>query len=162
MNNEERWAQIEGFPDYAVSTHGKVANTKHNRLLSLRPNSYGGLRVVLYDENGQRHDRYVHHLVAAAFTTGYIPGTQVRQFDRDKTNNNVFNLRFRGGVRMGNLVRKPPPPNYRRIRIVGTEMVFDNISECADFVRGDTTSIYRVLRGEREMYKGYSFEYEYG
>ena len=94
---DEQWATIDGFPDYAVSNLGRVMSLRYNALLAPRPNSYGHHRVVLYREK-VGHDLYIHHLVAAAFTTGYRPGMQVRHRDMDKGNNEVTNLRFPGSV----------------------------------------------------------------
>lgn len=94
---EEQWAEIEGFPDYAVSNHGKVMSLRFNKLLNPRSNSYGLLRVTLYNDRKAK-EFYVHHLVAAAFIDGYIPGKQVRH-RQENEDNNVYNLRFteRGG-----------------------------------------------------------------
>jgi hypothetical protein len=157
-NREERWAQIEGFPDYAVSSHGRVLSLRYNQELKPRPNSYGGLRVVLYRDK-ERFDCYVHHLVAAAFITEYSPGTQVRHRDDNKNNNNVYNLRFPLGRRMGTLVRNPPNPAIRRLRIVESGLTFRTVEDCARYIGGDPSSIYRVLRGDRLSHKGYTFEY---
>lgn len=158
MNREERWAQIEGFPHYAISSHGRVMSLRYDQELSPRPNSYGSMRVVLY-RDGERHDCYVHHLVAAAFIDEYYPGIRIRHSDEDKSNNEVFNLRFPYGRRMGQLVKNPPVPTTRRVRIVETGMVFRSVEACAGYIGGDPSSIYRVLRGDRKSHKGYSFDY---
>lgn len=159
MNNrEERWAQIDGFPGYAVSSHGRVMNLKFNRELTPRPNSYGGLRVVLYRDR-ERHDRYVHHLVAEAFVTEYRQGIQVKHYDSNKSNNDVYNLRFPRGRRMGQLVRNPPIPQARRVRIIESGLIFRTVEDCARYIEGDASSIYRVLRGDRLSHKGHTFEY---
>lgn len=157
---EEQWAEIEGFPDYAVSNHGQVKSLRFNRMLTPRSNSYGLLRVTLYHEK-QAKEFYVHHLVAAAFIDGYIPGRQVRH-RQDNQDNNVYNLKFAEGVRLGRLVQNPPEPKSRKIQVVETGMVFDTIHDCAAYLKAQTSSIYRVLRGERPHHLGYKFRYVEG
>ena len=153
---DEQWATIDGFPDYAVSNLGRVMSLRYNALLAPRPNSYGHHRVVLYREK-VGYDLYIHHLVAAAFTTGYRPGMQVRHRDMDKGNNEVTNLRFPGRG-LGQLVH-PAAPRARRVQIVETGMIFRTVEDCAGYLGGDSSLIYRVLRGERRSHKGYTFAY---
>ncbi len=157
---EEQWAEIEGYPDYAVSNLGKVMSLRFNRLLTPRSNSYGLLRVTLYHERKAR-EFYVHHLVAAAFIDGYIPGKQVRHREANE-DNNVYNLKFPEGVRLGRLIQNPPGPRYRKIQVIETGMIFDTIHDCAEYLKAQTSSIYRVLRGERPHHLGYTFQYVEG
>lgn len=159
QDSEEVWAAVEEFPDYAVSTHGRVMNVHTHLLLRPRNNSYGYTRVALR-KGGITYDIYVHHLVAKAFITGYRNGVQIRHVE-DNGNNHVANLRFRRGVRLGTLARNPTRAKSRRIRIVETGAVFLSVESCANYIEGDTSSIYRVLRGERISHKGYTFEYHY-
>lgn len=147
---------IEGFPDYAVSNHGRVMSLRFDRILAPRVNSYGHHRVVLYRER-EAFDLYIHHLVAAAFTTGYAPGMQVRHRDNDNGNNYVANLRFPGRG-LGQL-KNPSVPMTRRVRIVELDLVFRSVEDCARYLDGDASSIYRVLRGDRLSHKGYTFDY---
>lgn len=154
---EEQWAEIEGFPDYAVSNHGNVMSLRFNRLLKPRGNSYDLYRVTLYN-NRQAKEFYVHHLVAAAFIDGYIHGKQVRHRG-DKEDNNVYNLKFAENQRLGRLIKNPPKPSFRRILIVETGNVYKSIHDCAEAINGHTSSIYRVLRGERPHHLGYTFQY---
>jgi hypothetical protein len=157
--DDEVWAGIEDFPDYAVSTYGKVMNVHTNAVLRPRNNSYGYTRVALR-KDGKTHDIYVHHLVAKAFITGYHEGVQIRHV-KDNSNNHVTNLRFRRGARLGTLARNPRKAKTRRVKIVETNMVFMTVESCARYISGDVSSIYRVLRGERISHKGFSFEYHY-
>lgn len=158
LDREERWSQIDGFPDYAVSSHGRVVSLRYDQELKPRVNSYGGMRVVLYRDK-VRHDYYVHHLVAAAFIDEYELGSHIRHYDGNNSNNDVYNLRFPYGRRMGQLVKNPPRPTTRRVRIVESGMVFGSVEACARHIGGDPSSIYRVLRGDRLSHKGYTFDY---
>lgn len=156
LDNTERWAVIAGFEDYAVSTHGRVKNVRYDSLLSPRANSYGKLRVVLY-RNGERHDLYVHRLVSEAFMNAYQPHVRVQHRDKDGRNNNVHNLKFPEGYRMGHLVRNPARPVITRVKINETGEVFRTVEDCARYLGGDPSSIYRVLKGQRMTHKGFTF-----
>lgn len=155
---EEIWSPVSGFPDYAVSNYGEVLNVKRNTLLNPRKDSYGALRVRLY-RGATGHDKYVHHLVAEAFISGYKPGVYIRHYDKDKSNNYVMNLRFPQDVRMGHLYKRHPRVTRRHIRVVETGEVFRTVRDCARFHGLDISSIYAVLRDEREHYRGYTFEW---
>ena len=154
----EQWAEIEGFPDYAISNRGRVKSLRFNRILQPRPNSYGMYRINLYRDR-VKHDMYIHRLVAAAFIDGYQPHLHVKHFDDDNGNNYVFNLRFQKGQRMGNLVKNPPQPKMQQIRIVESGKTFPTVQDCAIHIGGSVSSIYRVLRGERRSHLNYTFEY---
>lgn len=157
---EEQWAEIEGFPDYAVSNIGNVKSLRFNRLLKPRGNSYNLLRVTLYNDR-QAQEFYVHHLVAAAFIDGYVRGRQVRHRE-ENTDNNVYNLKFPEGVRLGRLINSPPEPKFRNIQIVETGAIFKTIHECAEHIGAQASCIYRVLRGDRPHHLGYTFRYVEG
>lgn len=155
---EEKWAEIAGFPDYAVSNHGRVKSLRYGTYLNPRTNSYGHQRVVLYrDKEG--HERSVHRLVAEAFIDGYRPEYKVKPHDGDHTNNNVYNLRFAKGHRLGQLVRAPRPARERRVMVIETGMIFRTVKDCANYIGGMPSSIYRVLRGDRPSHLGYTFAY---
>ncbi len=156
---DEIWAEVEGFPNYAVSNHGRVMNVQTNYILRPRDNSYGYSHVGLR-RDGRTYDLYVHQLVAKAFITGYRKGVRVKHAE-ENSDNRVNNLRFQKGVRLGTLVRRPKPARSRRVKIVETGMVFLTVESCANYIDGDASSIYRVLRGERISHKGFTFDYVY-
>ena len=47
---EEIWAPVKDFPDYAISNYGRVLNLTHNREVRGRLSPYGGLRVSSVEE----------------------------------------------------------------------------------------------------------------
>lgn len=161
--DEEVWAEVDDFPGYAVSTHGRVMNIRTNAILRPRNNSYGYSRVALRKDN-KTHDMYVHHLVAKAFITGYRWGVRIQHVG-DNDNNHINSIRFRRRfgkeVRLGTINKHPRQAAARRVRILETGMVFLSVESCADYIGGDASTIYRVLRGERGSHKGFTFEYLY-
>lgn len=152
----ETWSEIEGFPGYAVSTKGRVMNTKLNRVLQPRSDSYGYQRVTLYSRPNDASERYVHRLVASAFIEGYSSGIRVRHKDENRANNRVENLIV---PVHGTLIGDPTISTVRKVRVVELGMVFRTIEDCASYIGTSTSSIYRVLRGDRGHHRGHTFEY---
>ena len=154
---KEEWVEIEGYPNYAVSNYGRVANLQRDTLLRLRPNDEGYLRVSLSFE-GRVRDFYVHRLVAAAFFTGYDPREQVIHWDGDRENNSVDNIRLRKRERY--IPNRPIQPRLgQAVRIVETDEVFRTARDCANYIGGDYGSVYACLRGDRRSHMGFTFEY---
>ncbi|MFV0916089.1 NUMOD4 domain-containing protein [Ralstonia nicotianae] len=90
---EERWKQIAGYPDYAVSDLGRVKRltsrtcAKAGSILKTPPrgkkNPYPSVDLCL---NGKKRTEMVHRLVAAAFL-GLPPfeGAEINHKDGNKS-----------------------------------------------------------------------------
>lgn len=155
---EERWATLEEFPNYAISTYGRILNIQHDRYLTGRPSSYGDLRVALYKDGVGRYF-LLHHLVAEVFLKGWRPGRKIIFEDGDKTNCRADNLRFVMNRSIGRLSPgSEHPEGVRRFRIKETGQTFRSVSEAAQWLRTDESTIYKVLRGERKSVKGCTVE----
>lgn len=93
----EEWREIEEFPGYSVSDHGRVRNNSfEGRVMGQSRNQQGLMKVGLY-QDGQQHIRSVALLVAKAF----LPEHNNPNFntpiniDGDRSNNHVDNLMWR-------------------------------------------------------------------
>lgn len=156
---KEVWAEIEGFPNYAVSNYGYVLSLHTNRLLKTRSNGRGYLRVMLSHE-GVTRDFYVHQLVAMAFFGNFTPGTHVQHVNGNKEDNATWNLRLKRGRDAHLVVREIRKRQVgKKVRIIETGDVYRTVRDCADYIGGDYASIYACLRGERSTHLGYTFEY---
>lgn len=153
----EEWVEVEGYPNYAVSNHGRVANIQRNKLLMLRPDDDGRLRVSLSFQ-GRVRDFYVHRLVASAFFDGYDPREHVVHYDGNKLNNSVDNLCVRKQARYES-PRIIKVRHGRKVQIKETGQVFRTARDCANYINGDYGSVYACLRGDRRSHMGYTFEY---
>lgn len=158
---EEKWASLAEFPNYAISTYGRIIHTVHGTELFGRMSSYGTLKVALYHEGVGKYF-LLHHLVAEVFLTGYRPGKKIDFADGDKTNCRADNLRFVSASGLGRLgPGTSRPEGIRRFRILETGQTFRSISEVSVWLRTDESTIYKVLRGERRSVKGCTIETYY-
>jgi NUMOD4 motif len=162
--NEEVWVAIPGYPNYAVSNMGRVANIKRDELLRLRPHDEGYLRVSL-SHLGQVRDFYVHRLVASVFLVDYDPRQQVVPVNGDITDCRATNLHLRRQPRFLDEAPSRVRQTSRPVQIIETGDVYRTARTCADYIGGDYGSIYACLRGERRSHMGYTYRYyeeEYG
>lgn len=146
---------------------GRVFNVQRERILKFREATDGSLRVSL-SNGGEVTDFYVHHLVFQAFFGGFPAGAQIYHANGDKTNNTPENLRMR---RRERVIPRRSMPEYadeyggnrhwgRRVRIVETREEFATVRDCANYIRGDYSTIYKCLEGlGRRSHRGYTFEY---
>lgn len=152
---------LEGYPNYSVSNFGGVKNVFTDLLLRHRPDAKGYLRVSLSNE-GVVRDQYIHHLVAKCFFGSFEYGMQINWVNGDITDNFVGNLRLRKLARQAILDRAPIRDSRawgKRVRIPETGAIYRTVRDCANHIRGDYSSIYAVLRGDRKSHRGYTFEY---
>jgi len=91
------WRPVPGFPNYLVSSDGKVLSLKRRGapggIRKTFDHGSGHLHVVLL--NGSHNDRHgfmVHHLVLEAFVGPRPQGMECRHLDGNPANNVVSNL----------------------------------------------------------------------
>ena len=85
--------EIQGFPDYLIYDDGRVWSNISNKFLSGGKNTKGYLLVGLIN-GGKRINKLIHRLVAEHFIPNPENKPQVDHIDRNKTNNNIENLRW--------------------------------------------------------------------
>lgn len=187
----EEWRNIEGFPGYQVSNHGRVRsfyrcdgyggggsynmNNPPKLLSTTRVGDGGHLRVFLY-RDGKRHAILVHRLVASAFVPNPNYHPVVRHADDDPTNNYADNLRW--GTQRDNVhdCIRGHGMNYdgmiaynenRKTPVVAYNLEtrevcrFDSQSEAARALRVSQGNIWRSLKTGMPA-RGYVFEIEEG
>lgn len=131
----EEWEPIEFFPEYSVSSYGRVRSDKSGRILSLNKNQYGLVQVGLMRDGVQWH-RSVPLLVAKAFLLPEAgPFDTPINLDGDRHNNNVDNLVWRPrwfAIRYNQQFRHPPIHHIDRpIEDLKTGEISENSRECA-------------------------------
>ena len=86
----EHQIRLLDYPNYDVSSWGNVRNRTTGKILK-QSTSCAGYKVVRIDGYGIKT---VHRLIARAFLNNHENKKNVDHKNRDKTNNNVINLRF--------------------------------------------------------------------
>lgn len=93
--DKELWKDIEGFPDYEISSLGRVLSRKYKepRILKQGKTVQGYPQVSLMS-NGVAQMKLVHRLVAEAFIENPTNKPQVNHKDECKSNNHIRNLEW--------------------------------------------------------------------
>lgn len=89
----ECWKVIEGFPNYYISTFGRVFSLKSLRFLKQRTDM-GGYIVVALSEKNMKKTKKVHRLVALTFIENPNEKQNVDHINNVPTDNRLENLRF--------------------------------------------------------------------
>ena len=86
--------QIPGFPDYYVDNIEIVSMKYGKRRVLSQAFDSSGYKCVSLCISGRKTTRIVHRLIAQAYLPDYSEDLQVEHEDRNKTNNNISNLRM--------------------------------------------------------------------
>jgi hypothetical protein len=98
----EEWREVPGFPDYQISSLGRLVSLKHSRSRELRGyRDTGGYLTVDLHSAGARATRTIHRLIATTFIGPRPAGKEVRHLNGDKSDNRLSNLTY--GTRAQNM-----------------------------------------------------------
>ena len=84
---------IEGFENYIIFEDGMIINFWTGLELKPCKNKKGYLKIGLY-KNGKRKHFYLHRLLALTFIPNPDNLPEVDHIDRDRSNNDLSNLRW--------------------------------------------------------------------
>lgn len=159
----EEWREIPWSKHYAVSSLGRVRNTRTGRVLKQDKNCRGYMRCVLSVDSVARHV-YVHRLVAEAFVPNDDASkTQVNHINENKSDNRAENLEWmtaRENVNFGtNIERRSEKLSKPVLMKVGlVTVMFRSAAEAARRTGIPRTTVERVARA-RGTTRGARFEY---
>lgn len=161
-HDEEDWLDIEDFPNYEVSSHGRVRNASTGYILSQHPNGRGKVQVVM-QKDGKNTARAVHKLVATAFISPPPDGAVAIHLDMDCWNNHISNLDYKPLWFANARTRqhhRTVPRDPRPIRAIKTGVVYSNALECAKEIGGLENLVLMAAQSYyKTPYKGTSFEF---
>lgn len=96
-SNKEQWKKIEGWPDFSISSWGRVRNDTTQHYLKSQPKGkWGHLKVTLHRNGAQqrgkdRKDFTIHRLVLSAFSAGE---GETRHLNGVAWDNTLTNLKY--------------------------------------------------------------------
>lgn len=90
---DEEWKSITDFPNYEVSSLGRVKNIITNKLKACRVDLFGYKCTDLYN-NGKSKTIKIHKLVAEAFIGDRPLNYDINHIDGNKQNNVYTNLEY--------------------------------------------------------------------
>jgi hypothetical protein len=92
----EQYRLIKDLPNYSISNLGQVRNNKTGRILrqSLDTNGY---MLIRFSIDGKKINKWIHKLVAEAFLVNPDNLPQIDHINRNRTDNNLTNLRWVSG-----------------------------------------------------------------
>ena len=90
---KEIWKAINEFPNYEVSTLGRVKNISTGKVLKPVLNNTGYYKVILC-QNNKHYTKFIHRLVAIEFIPNPDELPEVNHIDECKANNGVSNLEW--------------------------------------------------------------------
>lgn len=97
MIKQEIWGKIDTFPDYLISSYGRVKSLRKgkNYGLIIEGSTSNGYKIIqLRDKNNNRKSITVHRLVALTFLSNPNRFEEIDHIDRNRSNNHVENLRW--------------------------------------------------------------------
>ncbi len=97
MKEIEEWQSLDfmGYPDYEISTLGRVKSLKFGKEKIMKPNkNHDGYLFLKLSKNGKMKKFSVHKLVALSFIPNENPieKTEINHIDENKENNCANNL----------------------------------------------------------------------
>ena len=166
VHDLEVYSPIEGFPDYLITSQGRVLSLKGNKMRELKQGKLkrGYMNVVLC-KNGKGYNKRVHQLVAQAFIPNPENKTEVNHIDENKINNHVSNLEWlshKENINHGT-------HNQRSSKTRSKKVIAKSLTETKILIFKSTSqgekfgflhsAISSCCNGKSKYYKGYTWQF---
>jgi hypothetical protein len=155
--NQETWVTIEKFPKYEISNTGKVRAKNYLKMGIVKElkqyNKKGYKSVTIPDNNNKLTQITVHRLVAIAFLSNENNKPQVNHKDRNRSNNNVFNLEWCDAfenMQHYEKNRTKPIHNQKVVLNVETGIFYNSANEAAKTYGYKHNVIHQYLNGSQK------------
>lgn len=160
---KEHWVEIDGFPRYLVSNHGRIVNRLTDCVLKPSVDRQGYLHVTLCN-NYTQQQILVHRVVAGSFFDFDIDGWEINHRNGIKHDCSIWNLEivtpsqnvmhaYETGLHSSDSKFYPS-----RIINVDTSEVFSSTSEAARSVGVSPQRIASAVRHSNSRVRGFRFE----
>lgn len=160
--NCEEWRTIEAFPNYQVSSLGRIKNIKTNRILKPFKNKTSGYYYINIRNTRGRKCYRVHRLVATYFINNPLKLSDVNHIDENKANNRVTNLEWVShldNIRHGSGIQRSTASRSKPIECSNGN-TYNSIREAGSLLGLSSGGICEVLKGKRNQTGGYTFKYK--
>lgn len=163
----------KNFNNYDVLLDGRIWSKKRNKFLTPSKKRDGYLQVCLLDNNGKKHNQYVHKVVFFAVNGiwSYPKGYEINHRDEDKTNNHIDNLELvtkKQNLNWGTRnersakARMNDPKRSKRVAAFNENgeliMIFDSTKE-AQRNGYDSGHVSKCCLGKVKTHKGFTWKY---
>lgn len=184
MQNSEVWKEIKDFPQYSVSSLGRIKNSLTDR--ELKPYNAGSYLGVSLRKDNTTFKRTVHRIVAETFIENPLKKPTVNHKDGNKKNNFVDNLewatyhennlhayrsldsslrrkeqsdRQKGKHHSKEWTEKIAIANSKKVICLNTGVVYSSLHEAEHITGASASKICLVCQGVRKSTKGLRWEY---
>jgi hypothetical protein len=148
----EEWKTLENYPNYAVSTHGRVKSLKRGRILKPSTKEKGYQQVVLYITGDLKYTRTIHRLVAESFIPNPENKPQVNHKDKNTSNNYVKNLEW---ATEGENQSHSHGKEYLLTSADGKTFSCTNLTDFCRQHKLRQPNLHKVLTGKRKSAQGW-------
>ncbi len=159
--NEEKWININEFPNYLISNYGRVKNINTNQLKTLRLDKDGYLTVSLWKNNKETNCK-VHRLVGIYFLEGYFDEAVINHKDENKQNNYYENLEW-CTIKYNNLYNNKPHKCDKQVNMYDLNgkyiKTFNSLQEVCDTFNKTKGNLSSHLKGKQKTFAGHIFKY---
>lgn len=153
---------IDKYPGYFVSSVGDVFSNKSGEMRKLSPyrsKSGSGYKMIDLFQDGRKHKKLVHRLVAEAFIPNPNNLPEVNHKDTDILNNNDWNLEWI--THKDNLKQSyktmSPVRNFRRCKLYRDGALigeFESVTAASRYA-GEVYGISESMIDKHRRYKGF-------
>ncbi len=164
--NEEYWMRCHHFPNYKISSLGRIQDTEFDEMVTLanvRSEPRANLKYGPDEFKG-----FVWQMMYATFwRAGWGIDVTISYRDGDSKNTSIFNLLFSKDGKpllyqlnsVSGFWEKRRGSSAGRVRVVETGEIFDSVADVARAVGGYPNAIYMCLRGAQMTAKGLHYEW---
>lgn len=133
LSDIERWKRIIKYPNFFISSKGRLWNINTRFILMGNPDKDGYPRKTFKKYGEKDENIRIHKLVATHFIPNPDGLETIDHIDGNKKNNNVTNLQWmsRGDNVRKSVLGKPKKSERKKIMCLETGIVYNNAAEAA-------------------------------